>query len=86
MSSVSLSPSGSAIASTRIIPETKADHPAVTSNSQLLTLTQAANFLNLNPRTLSRWVMNGSLRAFRTGKNFRFELKDILAQVEEVKS
>lgn len=68
-----------------IIPETKAAKPAVTSSSQLLMLTQAAQFLNLNPRTLSRWAMCGTVRAFRTGKCLRFELKDILAQAEEVK-
>ena len=86
MSSAFSNPSGSAIAPTHLVPKSQAIQPVVTGNSQLLKLAQAANILNLNPRTLSRWAMCGKIRAFRTGNYLRFDLKDVLALVEEVQS
>lgn len=55
------------------------------SNSEILTLKQACEFLNCHPNTLRNWDNKGTLKAIRFGtrKDRRYKKKDILRLINK---
>lgn len=49
------------------------------SNRKYITLTEAAELVSLNPRTLRKKVATGELRAYRMGRTLRFKPEDVEA-------
>ncbi len=47
------------------------------SNEKLLTPTDVANRLQLNERTVTRWLRTGLLRGYKIGKEWRIAAKDL---------
>ena len=47
------------------------------SNEKLLTPTDVANRLQLNERTVTRWLRKGLLRGYKIGKEWRIAAKDL---------
>lgn len=54
-------------------------------NKQFLTVTEAAELLNLSPATVRRMFDNGQLQGFRIpgGKHRRISLSSVLLQMQE---
>jgi excisionase family DNA binding protein len=49
----------------------------------LLTTAEAASLLNISPRTIEDWRLDGKLPAVKVGRLNRFRRSAILAQMEE---
>lgn len=52
---------------------------------KLLTLTEAARFLNLSQQTVSRHVRSGRIKAYLLGKRYRFKAEDLEAFLQSAK-
>jgi excisionase family DNA binding protein len=50
-----------------------------------MTMKQAAAFLNVSPRTLSRYVADGDIKPHKVGKNPMFYASEINAQIKGIK-
>jgi excisionase family DNA binding protein len=53
--------------------------PALPRSEQYLTLEQAAEMIQVSPRSIQRAVAAGHLRCLRAGRLLRFRLSDIAA-------
>lgn len=49
---------------------------------KLLTLEEAAAYLKVHPRSITRAIESGKLKALRAGHLWRFREKDLLAYLE----
>ena len=49
------------------------------------TVAQAAEFLQLNPMTILRWIKAGKLPASKLGKSYRIAMKDVTKYLNDRK-
>lgn len=42
-------------------------------SKKFMSVTEAAKFLSVSPRSVRRWAAEGILRAVRIGRNYRFD-------------
>lgn len=47
------------------------------AKTQMLTIEQAAEYTQLSPRTIRRYIAEGRLMAYRAGRNIRLKPEDI---------
>ncbi len=52
------------------------------NNNKLLTPADVANLMQVNERTVVRWLRKGHLRGFKIGKEWRVSVKDLEALLE----
>lgn len=52
------------------------------TDNNWLTKQEAADFLQVHPKTLMRWVKVGGLKAYRIGRLVRFNKADLEAYLE----
>ena len=53
------------------------------TDTQFLTIAEAAELLGVSQRTIYRWMRGGYLRYFRVGNITRIQRKDLQAFIEE---
>ncbi len=52
----------------------------------LLTVDQAAEYLQVNPQVVRRWLREKKLPGFKVGHDWRIDEKDLAAVIEEAKA
>jgi excisionase family DNA binding protein len=52
----------------------------------LLTIEQAAAYLQMNPQVVRRWLRKGKLPGFKMGQEWRIDEKDLAALIEDAKA
>jgi excisionase family DNA binding protein len=50
--------------------------------SEILTLKQVAEFLQVSPLTIQRAIKAGKLKAFKPGRDYRILKEDLIAYIE----
>ena len=55
------------------------------SIQHLLTVDQSAEYMQVNPMTIRRWIEKGDLRAFRMGRGIRIRLEDLNGMLVEIR-
>jgi len=51
----------------------------------LLTINQAADYLQMNPQVVRRWLRGKKLPGFKVGREWRIDEKDMAALIDEAK-
>ena len=51
----------------------------------MITVAEVAKRLNVTPKTVTRWIEQGKLPAFRFGKNYRIEEEELNKFIEDSK-
>ncbi len=57
--------------------------PAPPESDPLLTTAEVADLLNISPRTVEDWRLDGRLPAVKVGRLNRYRRSAVLAQIEE---
>ncbi len=52
----------------------------------LLTIDQAAEYLQINPQVVRRWLREKKLPGFKVGRVWRIDEKDLAAVIEDAKA
>lgn len=61
------------------------DHPATTLDREILTVEQAADFLQVHKITVYRYIRDGMLPAVRLGKMYRLFSRDVEAFLQAMR-
>ncbi|MEQ8186350.1 MAG: helix-turn-helix domain-containing protein [Candidatus Eremiobacterota bacterium] len=51
----------------------------------LITSGEVIEMLRISKSTLHRWISNGKLKTYRTGKKLKFDYKEVIEVIEEYK-
>jgi len=54
-------------------------------DSEIMTITQVANYLQISEITTYKWVNEGKLPAFKIGRHWRVKKEDLTETIERLK-